>query len=147
MIERIDRQTQYMKIAEITALRGTCNRKQVGCVLVDAKANRIVSVGYNGSHKGSIHCCDSSCLIVDKHCVRTIHAEVNAVLNLEHKYDNLICYTTSQPCINCFKLLIGAHVSEIFYLDSYFDEARDLLNKELLIRMHKCLYSQGKLVF
>ena len=52
----LSRPNYFMKMAELTALRGTCNRLQVGCVLVNAENNRIAAVGYNSSHKGTPHC-------------------------------------------------------------------------------------------
>lgn len=139
--KRITRQTLYMKMAELVSLRGTCNRKHVGAILVNPSTNRIVALGYNGSHHGSPHCSDVGCLISNGHCVRTTHAEVNAVLNLEKKYDQLICYTTDQPCINCFKVLAGANIKSIFYLNPYEDKDRDELNSEININMVECHFS------
>lgn len=131
---RISRPEYYMRVAELTAERGTCNKMHVGCVLVNPQDHRIASVGYNSSARKSIHCCDSTCLIVDGHCIRTLHAEQAAVLNLTKTYDVLECYTTHCPCINCFKILVGAGVILIYYKNYYKDESRDLLNKEIGIR-------------
>jgi len=130
-MKRLSRPDYYMKVAELTALRGTCNKLQVGCVLVDDETHRIVAVGYNSSHKGQPHCIDDGCLIVNNHCIRTLHAEQAAVLNLERKYNKLICYTTHNPCINCFKVLAGANTKTIWYLNNYKDNERDVLNESL----------------
>lgn len=130
-MKRLKREDYYMKIAELTALRGTCKKLQVGCVLVDPSTHRIVSVGYNSSHKDQPHCVDDDCLIVNNHCIRTLHAEQAAALNLERKYEKLICYTTHNPCINCFKILAGVGVKTIWYLNDYHDNERDVLNINL----------------
>lgn len=123
-----------MKVAELTAQRGTCNKLHVGCVLVNDDDHRIVAVGYNSSHKKSPHCSDHGCLIVDSHCIRTLHAEQAAIINLSRKYQNLSCYTTHCPCINCFKLLVAANVKIIYYKNFYDDLSRTQLNKELGVR-------------
>lgn len=132
-MKRLNREDYYMKVAELTALRGTCKKLQVGCVLVDEHTHRIVAVGYNSSHKGQPHCIDDDCLIFNNHCIRTLHAETAAVLNLERKYEKLICYTTHNPCINCFKILVGANVKTIWFLNDYDDGQRVELNKDLKI--------------
>ncbi len=54
---RIDRDEWGLQIAEVTALRGTCLRRRVGCVLVDAEG-RVLSTGYNGVPRGVPHCND-----------------------------------------------------------------------------------------
>ena len=58
--------------------RATCKRAKVGAVLV--KDHKVVATGYNGSVSGTEHCLDHDCLMVEGHCVRTLHAEVNAIL-------------------------------------------------------------------
>lgn len=68
----------FTGIAEAVAQRATCNRAKVGAVLVSAD-HRILATGYNGSAPGEPHCIDVGCDVVDDHCQRTQHAEVNAV--------------------------------------------------------------------
>src|SRR3990167_7252863 len=105
---RINRNTYFMKITKLVALRSTCDRLKVGAVLVHK--NRIVSTGYNGSPPGAGHCIDKGCLMYKRHCIRTIHAEMNALLNLERNYDSLTLYCTHTPCLECFKALITKNV-------------------------------------
>lgn len=143
-MKRLKREDYYMKVAELTALRGTCKKLQVGCVLIDEETNRIASVGYNSSHKGQPHCIDEECLIVDNHCIRTLHAEQAAVLNLERKYNKLICYTTHNPCINCFKILVGANVKTIWFLNDYGDIQRELLNNDIRVFIGLFEYSDER---
>ena len=68
----------FLKLAMLVSERATCPRMHCGCVLV--KDKRILSTGYNGSIPGDAHCEDDGCMIVDNHCVRTIHAEMNAII-------------------------------------------------------------------
>lgn len=120
----------FMELAQVVAKRSTCNRRSVGAVLVRDK--RILTTGYNGSPPGLPHCTDEGCLMVDGHCVRAIHAEQNAIIQgALHGIDlrGATCYVTSSPCVHCTKMLIGAGIKRIVYLDAYteqigFDMAR-----------------------
>jgi len=128
---RLDRKEYFMSIAELAALRGTCPRAQVGCVLVDER-NRIKATGYNSSHPGSCHCDDHDCLISEGHCIRTIHAEVAAVLNLEKQYKNLTAFVTHEPCMHCYKILTASGVTKIYFKFPYGeheDEYYELQNE------------------
>lgn len=68
----------WFNVAEIIGKRATCRRALVGAVIVDAN-DRILGTGYNGAPAGRPHCLDVGCDVVDNHCVRTIHAEGNAI--------------------------------------------------------------------
>ena len=70
----------FLAVAKVVSQRSTCPRARVGAVIVSID-NRILSTGYNGSPPGEPHCddCDVGCLIVDDHCQRALHAEVNAI--------------------------------------------------------------------
>jgi dCMP deaminase len=74
---RIERYELIEEITKLVARRGTCLRATVGCVI--EKDGRILSLGYNGSPPGAPHCTEIGCEIVGGHCVRTIHAEMNAI--------------------------------------------------------------------
>lgn len=121
MDKRLERTEYFIKIAMITALRSTCHRGSVGCILV-SKDNRIVSTGYNSSYPGSSHCIDGECLMYKEHCIRCLHAEQAACLKLERIYDHLKAYVTVEPCIHCYKILVNAGVKEIYYLKPYWDK-------------------------
>lgn len=112
-MSRISRDEMFMRIAHVVALRGTCNRAQVGAVLVTG--NRVVSIGYNGSLPGEPHCDDIGHMIVDNHCVRTVHAEVNAIdFAEEHDWGpgNLFTlYVTHMPCYDCCKKIADSYLS------------------------------------
>ena len=68
----------FGNLATIVASRSTCTRKQVGAVIVRDK--NILSTGYNGSIIGQPHCSEAGCLVENNHCVRTVHAEANAIV-------------------------------------------------------------------
>jgi len=110
----------FINIALAVAERSTCDRAHVGAVLVRDK--RILTTGFNGSPSGLPHCDTEGHLLVDGHCVRTIHAETNAIIQAAlHGVSTkeATCYVTHFPCINCTKTLINAGISEIIYLNDY----------------------------
>lgn len=111
-----------MKIAFEVATRSTCDRKHVGAVLVRDKT--ILSTGYNGSIRGLPHCDEIGHLIVDGHCIRTMHAESNSIAQAARNGTNCKnseIYTTSSPCWVCFKLLVNAGITKIYYNELYRD--------------------------
>jgi dCMP deaminase len=110
----------FMKIAAAVSERSTCDRAFVGSVLVLDK--RILTTGFNGSPAGQEHCDESGHLMVDGHCVRTIHAETNAIIQAAlHGVSTrgATCYVTHLPCINCTKVLINAGIVRIVYGEAY----------------------------
>ena len=112
----------FLKLAMLVSERATCPRMHCGCVLVRDK--RILSTGYNGSIPGDVHCEDHGCMIEDNHCVRTIHAEMNAILQCSiHgvSTQGATAYITNMPCTNCAKSLIAAGIKEIIIFSDYHD--------------------------
>ena len=117
---RPDWDSYFMKIAAAVSERSTCDRAFVGCVLVREK--RILTSGFNGSPAGQEHCDEAGHLMVEGHCVRTIHAETNAIIQAAlHGVSTreATCYVTHFPCINCTKALINAGIARIVYGESY----------------------------
>ncbi len=113
----------FMDIAFTVARRSTCDRAHVGCVLV--RNRRILTTGYNGSPAGLPHCDDVGHLMVDGHCVRTLHAEQNAIIQAALHgvgIQHAAAYVTHQPCLTCAKMLINAGIRRIVYAGSYPDE-------------------------
>jgi dCMP deaminase len=113
----------FLDIAFSVAERSTCDRAHVGAVLVRDK--RILSTGYNGSPAGLPHCDEVGHLMVDGHCVRTLHAEQNAIIQSAlHgvSSEGATAYVTHQPCLTCAKMLINAGVTRVVYAGSYLDE-------------------------
>lgn len=110
----------FMRIAAEVATRATCDRKHVGCVLVRDKC--IIATGYNGSIRGLPHCDDEGHLMDDGHCVRTVHAEANAIVQaarLGARIEGATAYVTAFPCWGCFRLLVQAGVVRVVYGDAY----------------------------
>ena len=117
---RPDWDTYFIKIAYAVSERSTCDRAFVGAVLVRDK--RILTTGFNGSPAGQDHCKEVGHLMVDGHCVRTIHAETNAIIQAAlHGVSTKgsTCYVTHMPCINCTKALINAGIERIVYSVGY----------------------------
>ena len=116
----------FLKMAMLVSERATCPRMHVGCVLV--KDKQILSTGYNGSIPGDDHCDDAGCIVVDNHCVRTIHAEMNALLQCASHGVNTkgaTAYITNMPCTNCSKSIIAAGIKEIVIFSNYHDTLAD----------------------
>jgi dCMP deaminase len=113
----------FMKIATDVATRATCDRKHVGAVIV--RDRTILSTGYNGSIRGMDHCDDVGHMMEDGHCVATIHAEQNAILQAAKNgtaIDGAEIYTTASPCWPCFKMISNVGIKRIVFADFYRDE-------------------------
>jgi dCMP deaminase len=133
-----------MKIAEEVAKRATCPRKRLGAVIV--KEKRIIATGYNGSPPGIEHCDEAGCKLaptlyelpdgkqkVVKHCVRTLHAEQNAIIQCaKHgaSSEGATMYVTINPCYSCAKMIASAGITRLVYSDEYFHD--DELDREAL---------------
>ncbi len=123
MTSRPDWPYYFMDIAERVAQRSTCPRRAVGAVIV--KQKRILATGYNGAPSGMDHCVDVGCLMVDDHCVRTLHAEQNAIIQAAQfgvSTEGAEIYSTSSPCLSCAKMIINAGVEKVWYTEGYPDE-------------------------
>jgi dCMP deaminase len=128
----------FMSIAEQVATRATCSRRQVGCVIVFNK--NILATGYNGSLPGDDHCFDVGCLIKNNHCIRTIHAETNAINQAAKNgiaLQGSILYCTSKPCWNCLKNTISAGIKTIYYKDDYHTDNKAYDKAEKTINVYK----------
>ena len=117
---RPDWDEYFLNIASTVATRSTCDRAAVGAVIVRDK--RILATGFNGSPAGLPHCDDVGHLMVDGHCVRTTHAEANAIIQAAlhgTSTNGAVCYVTHYPCLGCTKMLINAGIKTIIYLNNY----------------------------
>ena len=122
MTKRLDWDTYFMNIAQQVATRATCDRKLVGAVLV--RDRTILSTGYNGSTRGTPHCDEIGHMMEDGHCVRTVHAEANAIVQAAKngvRIEGATIYTTASPCWPCFKLIANAGIVCIVYGEIYRD--------------------------
>lgn len=119
-----------MQIAHLVATRATCPRRSVGALIVRDK--RIVSTGYNGAPKGLPHCppggpesdWPGGCMRAG-HCIRSLHAEQNALLqaaNIGVSCDQATMYVTCQPCNTCAKMIINAGIVRVIFEGDYPDD-------------------------
>lgn len=111
-----------MLVARAVATRATCDRKHVGAVIV--RNNHIIKTGYNGSLPGQPHCDEVGHMMEDGHCVRTIHAEANAIIQAArygNATDGATIYTTASPCWPCFQKIVSAGIKKIVFGELYRD--------------------------
>ncbi|GAA0295663.1 dCMP deaminase [Gracilibacillus halotolerans] len=119
-MKRISWHQYFMAQSHLLALRSTCQRLMVGATIVRDK--RIIAGGYNGSVSGSVHCIDDGCYVIEGHCVRTIHAEMNAILQCAKfgvPTEGAEIYVTHFPCLNCTKAIIQSGIKTIYYAEDY----------------------------
>jgi len=112
-----------MAIARQVATRSTCDRKHVGAVIV--RDRMILATGYNGSLRGLPHCDDIGHLMDGGHCVRTVHAEANAIVQAARsgvRLEGGEIYVTASPCFGCFKLIANAGLARVVFGEFYRDE-------------------------
>ena len=124
MIEKRASWNEYfMRIAAEVATRSTCDRRHIGAVVVRDKT--ILSTGYNGSLRRAPHCDDVGHDMENGHCVRTVHAEANAVAQAAKngvQIDGAEIYVTASPCLTCFKLVANCGIRTVYYKEFYRDE-------------------------
>ncbi len=85
----------------------------------------ILATGYNGSLRGLEHCDEVGHLMDEGHCVRTVHAEANAIVQAARNgvgIDGAGIYVTASPCFNCFKLIANSGIRRIAFGEFYRDE-------------------------
>ncbi|MDR0334670.1 MAG: cytidine/deoxycytidylate deaminase family protein [Methanomassiliicoccaceae archaeon] len=145
-MKRPDNDTYFMGMAQLISTRSTCVRRQVGAVIV--KDKRVLTTGYNGSPKGTMHCEELGCIRDQQNIpsgtrhelCRGVHAEQNAVIQAAYfgiSIDGATIYTTTYPCSMCAKILINAGIKEIIYAESYMDDLSKKLFEETKIIVRK----------
>ena len=134
--ERVSWEVYFMNIAKEVGTRSTCNRKHVGAVIVRGKT--ILATGYNGSIRGLAHCDQAGHEMDNTHCVRTIHAEANAIVqSARHgvRIEDSEIYITASPCYDCFKMIANVGIKKIYFGEFYRDERIMEHAKELNIEL------------
>lgn len=131
MANRIPWDQYFMSQSLLLSTRSTCTRLAVGATIV--RDRRVISGGYNGSVSGDVHCTEVGCYVVDGHCVRTVHAETNALLQCAKfgaQTEGADIYVSHFPCLQCTKSIIQAGIANLYYLHDYYtnDYAKELLN-------------------
>ena len=132
----------FLEVMHALARRATCDRGRTACVIV--KDKQIVVSGYVGSPPGLPHCDEVGHLMkkvveedgtISEHCMRTIHAEQNAICQAAKLGNSVdgghICITCS-PCLTCLKLIINAGITRVVFNEWYkkFNEQELNLIKE-----------------
>lgn len=113
----------FLGIANTVSKRATCDRGKSGCVIVRDK--QILVSGYVGSPSGFYHCDEVGHQMkqithedgtVTDHCMRTIHAEQNALCQaakLGIPIAGSTIYTRMTPCRTCAMLIINCGIKRV----------------------------------
>ncbi len=119
----------FMNVARTVAERATCDRGRSGCVI--ARDKQILVTGYVGSPKGMPHCDEVGHQMKTvrhedgtetKHCVRTTHAEQNAIAQaakLGVAIGGATLYCKMTPCTTCAKMIINAGIEKVICEKKY----------------------------
>jgi dCMP deaminase len=121
-IKRPDWDEYFLKLAMLASERSTCPRMHCGCMLV--KDKNVIATGYNGSIPGDEHCDDVGCLVENDHCIRTNHAEMNALTQSAkwgHPVKGATAYCTNMACTVCAKALISAGIKRVVVFSEFHD--------------------------
>jgi len=124
----------FIKIMEMVGSRGSCDRGRSGCIIT--RDRRIISTGYVGSPVGLPHCDEvghEMHTVVNedgtqsRHCIRTAHAEQNAICEAARMgiaLEGATLYCKMTPCYTCAKMIINAGIKNIVCAQDYHDSAR-----------------------
>ncbi len=124
----------FIDIMKAVGGRGTCDRGRSGCVIV--KDKRLISSGYVGSPAGCKHCDEvghemHTVIKEDgtesRHCIRTSHAEENAIVQAAKvgiATDGATLYCKMSPCYTCAKMIINAGIKKVVALNDYHAGSR-----------------------
>ncbi len=135
-------------LANTAARRATCDRGRSGCVIVRDK--QVLVTGYVGSPKGMSHCDEVGHLLkevyhedhsVTKHCVRTVHAEQNAICQAARRgmaLDDSTLYCKMTPCRTCAMLIINCGIVRVVCEKKYHagKESRGTIRKAAGVELH-----------
>jgi dCMP deaminase len=128
----------FLKLAMLASERATCPRMHCGCVL--ARDRFVLATGYNGSLPGTPHCTTDGCIVVNDHCVRTNHAEINAICQAAHHGIHLsgaTAYVTNMPCTACAKALIGAGIARVVVFSDFHETLAERFFAESRVRLDR----------
>lgn len=131
----------FIRLADTVASRATCDRGRSGCVIV--KDRQILVSGYVGSPRGMAHCDDIGHLLkqvihedgrITQHCVRTVHAEQNAITQAARRgiaLDGSTLYCRMTPCRTCAMLIINCGIVRVVCEKKYHaGQESELMFKE-----------------
>lgn len=113
----------FLEIVRVVATRATCDRGRNGAVIV--RDRRILTTGYVGAPRNLQHCDEVGHMMhevveengkISKHCIRTVHAEQNAIVQAAlHgiSIEGATIYTKFEPCFTCAKMIINAGIKRV----------------------------------
>src|SRR3989344_1948994 len=131
----------FLSLLEPLGRRGTCDRGRSGSVIVSPR-NTIIATGYVGSPPVQPHCDDVGHLMrtviyedghQQQHCVRTLHAEENAILQCAKdgiKLEGSTIYCKMVPCWNCAMRIVRVGIKRVVAQKRYHADglSRELFN-------------------
>lgn len=148
----------FMEVVNAVSRRATCDRGRTGCVIV--KNNQILVTGYVGSAAGDEHCDEVGHMYqerlnsdgsISQHCIRTIHAEQNALAQAARRgvaLDGGTIYCILEPCPVCAKMMINAGIKKVICQKRYHaaQETRRVFEKcgVELIALDEAVLDYGK---
>lgn len=124
----------FLNIVKAVGDRGTCDRGRAGSIIT--KNHRILCTGYAGSPINTKHCDDvghemhtviSSEGVESRHCIRTAHAEQNAIVTAARfgvGLDGGTLYCNMTPCYACAKMIINAGIKRVVCTKDYHSGKR-----------------------
>lgn len=146
-MSRISFDEYFMDMAVLASKRSTCERRQVGAVLV--KDKRVIATGYNGAAKGVKHCDEKGGCIRQQLKIESgkeldicsaVHAEQNAIVQAAYvgvSTKDSIMYVTVSPCFTCAKMMVNAGIKEVVIAGYYPDERTEALFIEAKVLMRE----------
>ena len=128
MTNRLSWDHVWSSFAQTISQRSTDPKFKVGCVIVPFDNTGVLSLGYNGDHKGGSNERESDC----SGGSGFIHAEINALIKMDfNNPKDKKMYLTHSPCKMCAKAIINANIKEVYYCEEY---QNDLSGIDLLIK-------------
>ncbi len=129
----------FLGLVDEVAARATCDRGKSGCVVVRDK--RIICTGYVGSPSGLPHCDEVGHELrqvidedgtIRRHCVRTVHAEQNAICQAARyglSLADTTLYCSMEPCRVCALLIASTGITRVVARRRYHagQDTRDIL--------------------
>ncbi len=132
--ERPDWDTYFMNICDVVGTRSTCDRGRVGAVVV--RDNHVLSMGYAGAPRGLVSCDDAGHEMhtvthadgnMTHHCIRTTHAEQNAIVQAARvgvSLEGSTVYVRMTPCYTCAKMIVNVGIRRVVVRQEYQASAR-----------------------
>ncbi len=131
----------FLQLVQMVGTRATCNRGKSGCVIVRDK--RVLATGYVGAPSKLPHCDDAGHLMkkviddsgeIKQHCVRSVHAEQNALCQAARygiALEGSTLYCTMEPCRVCAMLIISSGIAKVVCRRRYHaaQESRDMFKE------------------